>query len=92
MWHLKQNYGLFGGNFETDSYERVEFQVRGSPHEHSFLRNENAPEFDVTNEESMERCVQMIDTFLTCKYDEPLHAIFKASSHSNVQQRKKKSK
>ena len=46
MWLLKQNDSTFGNYIVEDSYKRVEFQNRGSTHEHIFLWLKDAPNFD----------------------------------------------
>lgn len=53
-----------------ESFERVEFQQRGSPHEHKMLWLKNAPLFDPGNiRESTKICIEFIDRFITCEYD-----------------------
>lgn len=65
---IEDKNGPFGENFVTDSYQRREFQCRGSVHTHNLLCNNNAPVYDETNIQSVD-CIKFIDKFITCKYD-----------------------
>ena len=69
MKYLKSNNGPFSNYIVTDSYERVEFQVRGSPHEHIFLWLTGAPIYKNTDQ-SRADCIKFIDKFITCRYEE----------------------
>ncbi|XP_035223419.1 uncharacterized protein LOC118196128 [Stegodyphus dumicola] len=66
---LNRDNSVFDEYLIEDSYERVEFQVRGSPHEHIFFWIKDAPIYDPTNCESVKECIQFIDRFIACKYD-----------------------
>lgn len=68
MMFLKENESIFHDYKVEDSYSRVEFQVRGSPHEHIFLWLKNAPLYN-KDAESVERCTTFIDKFITCQHD-----------------------
>lgn len=46
MWLLRQKNSVFGEHVLEDSYQRVEFQQRGSPHEHMLLWLKNSPKYD----------------------------------------------
>lgn len=50
--------------------ERVEFQARGSPHEHIFIWLKNAPVLNLNDPYSKDICIEFIDTFITCLRDE----------------------
>ncbi|GBM80454.1 ATP-dependent DNA helicase PIF1 [Araneus ventricosus] len=67
---LKEEGSLFGKNIVEDSYERVEFQQRGSRHEHIFLWLKNPPIYDSSNSDSIQACTDFIDQFITCEYKE----------------------
>lgn len=69
MLYLKQVDGPFKEFYVEDSYERVEFQMRGSPHEHIFLWLKCALSYKSDDENSINKCVEFIDKFLTCNYD-----------------------
>ncbi|CAH0384546.1 unnamed protein product [Bemisia tabaci] len=71
MWYLRQADGLFGSEYRVeDSYERVEFQQRGSPHEHIFLWLKNAPLYNPEDQTSVRKVVDFINTFITCAHEE----------------------
>ncbi|XP_031637004.1 uncharacterized protein LOC116349612 [Contarinia nasturtii] len=54
----------------------VEFQMRGSPHEHIIIWLDGAPFLDMDNlEESEKECIKFIDKFITCKNDESIPVI-----------------
>jgi PIF1-like helicase/Helitron helicase-like domain at N-terminus/OTU-like cysteine protease/Helicase len=67
---LQSPDGPFGLHYVVDSYERVEFQLRGSPHEHCMLYLKNAPVYEEDNIETQQIVVDFIDTYITCHYDE----------------------
>ncbi|XP_026470005.1 uncharacterized protein LOC113373956 [Ctenocephalides felis] len=70
MWMLRQANSIFGEYEVIDSYERVEFQQRGSPHEHILLWLNNAPKYDSNcNESNNNTFIDFIDRFITCKND-----------------------
>ena len=70
MKYIKSNHGPFEEYNVIDSYERVEFQMRGSPHEHMFLWLNKAPEYSPDDSTSINECTAFIDRFITCEYDE----------------------
>lgn len=70
MMLLKEEGSIFGKFIVEDSYERVEFQQRGSPHEHIFLWLKDSPVYDLNTPESIETCIAFIDEFITCEYKE----------------------
>lgn len=76
MWLLRQNQSIFGEYVLVDSYERVEFQQRGSPHEHILLWLKNPPTYDQNddnydnNGNGNDKLINFIDQFLTCKNNE----------------------
>ena len=62
---LKQKNCLFGKYQVEDTFEKVEFQARGSAHEHIFLWLKDAPTYvPHSNNESL---IEFIDNFLTCE-------------------------
>lgn len=67
---LQQENCLFEPYTVSDYYLRVEFQMRGSPHVHIFLWLKNAPVYHMNNHISKELCIQFIDLFISCFYDE----------------------
>ncbi|XP_055856560.1 uncharacterized protein LOC129919626 isoform X2 [Episyrphus balteatus] len=71
MKYIKSKNGPFNEFEVLDSYQRVEFQMRGSPHEHMFLWLKNAPVYKLNDEESKSRCTSFIDRFITCE-DNPI--------------------
>jgi len=62
---MKKPGGIFGSNFVTTYYWRVEFQQRGSPHTHGMFWLKDAPKVDFNNEESMSSVIAFIDQFVT---------------------------
>ncbi|XP_026475405.1 uncharacterized protein LOC113380264 [Ctenocephalides felis] len=68
MWLLRQEDSIFGCHKVVDSYERVEFQQRGSPHEHILLWLQDAPKYQADSNQN-NNFIEFIDKFLTCKYD-----------------------
>ncbi|XP_055845331.1 uncharacterized protein LOC129911529 [Episyrphus balteatus] len=67
MKYIKSKNGPFKEFEVLDSYQRVEFQMRGSPHEHMFLWLKNAPVYKLNDEERKSRCTSFIDRFITCE-------------------------
>jgi len=61
---MKRPGGIFGSNFVTTYYWRIEFQQRGSPHIHGMFWLKDAPEVDFNNEESMSSVIAFIDQFV----------------------------
>lgn len=59
---LRENEIIFRQYTVEDSYSRVAFQMRGSPHEHIFLWSKDAPSYSKDDAESIERCVPFIDS------------------------------
>ena len=76
---MKQNGSFFGNYLVEDNYSRVEFQMRGSPHEHIFLWLKGAPIYDSSDKTTVDKCLKFIDNFITCEYDanNPLIALQK---------------
>lgn len=59
MKYIKKEGSIFESYRVKDSYERVEFQMRESPHEHIMLWVDGAPFFDLDNsEESGKNCIE----------------------------------
>lgn len=55
-----------GAYLIIDSYIRVEFQHRGSPHVHCLLWIRNAPKYNSEDPQSKEQCIEFIDQLTTC--------------------------
>lgn len=55
-----------GAYLVIDSYIRVEFQHRGSPHVHCLLWLRDAPKYNSDDPQSRERVIEFIDQFITC--------------------------
>ena len=51
-----------------DSFVRVEFQQRGSPHVHVLLWTENAPKYEIDKNEDI---VDFVDRYVSCSSDVP---------------------
>lgn len=67
---IKSKNSIFGKYFIVDSYERVESQKRGSPHEHIMVWAHGAPVLDLDNiQESEKKCIEFVNEFITCKND-----------------------
>ena len=62
---LKLENGPLGEHKIKDSYCRVEFQHRGSPHIHALLWLDNAPVFDETVPQSRLNCEAFLDKIVT---------------------------
>ena len=69
MQLLKKQNSIFKGFRVTNTYERVEFQMRGSPHAHTFLWIDEIPVCNLEDAMSLQKCVAFIDEFITCRYD-----------------------
>jgi len=67
MTFLKTKSGIFGCHNVIDSFEKVEFQSRGSAHEHILLWCENVPSY-VSNTAN-KSLISFIDQHVTCKND-----------------------
>ena len=66
LWEiLSAPCGPFQGYELQDKYVRVEFQARGSPHIHALLWLKNAPKYDKDKPESIEKCTEFIDKFIS---------------------------
>lgn len=74
---LKSQFGPFQNNWVIDSYQRVEFQQRGSPHEHIFLWCKDSPQYDGNDEKNNKVCIEFINKYITCRYekDNPLMSL-----------------
>jgi len=62
---IKANDGPFGKYQIIDTYIRIEFQQRGSPHVHCLLWLKDAPIYDQKCQLQNERCIAFIDQFIT---------------------------
>jgi len=67
---LESKQGIFSKNKLTDYFTRLEFQARGSPHSHGLYWLENSPEYIPGDEESVQKCCQFIDEYITCERNE----------------------
>ena len=62
---LKSPYSPF--SILTTSFDRVEFQHRGSPHIHGLLWIKNAPHYDKDTDKDI---IQYIDSIISCSFNE----------------------
>ena len=62
---LKPKAGLFAPYEMTDYFNRLEFQMRGSPHSHGLYWIKDAPVYVDHDEESEARCAAFIDEYIT---------------------------
>uniref|UniRef100_A0A8D8UR91 ATP-dependent DNA helicase n=1 Tax=Cacopsylla melanoneura TaxID=428564 RepID=A0A8D8UR91_9HEMI len=67
---IRTSNSIFKTYIVEETYERTEFQVRGSPHLHCFLWLRDAPKFDIDELDSLEKVVEFIDEFITCQFDD----------------------
>uniref|UniRef100_A0A8D8XYD7 ATP-dependent DNA helicase n=1 Tax=Cacopsylla melanoneura TaxID=428564 RepID=A0A8D8XYD7_9HEMI len=67
---IKAPFSIFEEYSVADSFQRVEWQVRGSPHEHLFLWLENSPKLVVDQPSSYQEVVEFIDRFITCEHND----------------------
>uniref|UniRef100_A0A8D9E244 ATP-dependent DNA helicase n=1 Tax=Cacopsylla melanoneura TaxID=428564 RepID=A0A8D9E244_9HEMI len=61
--------GPFAEHNVVDSFERREFQARGSVHTHNLLYCNKSPVYDKDRPESVTECCDFIDKFVVCTYD-----------------------
>ena len=54
---IDEKNSFFENFLVEDSYSRVEFQMRGSPHEHIFLWLKGAPSHDSADSKTSESCI-----------------------------------
>ena len=66
---IRSQNGPFGIYRVRETYIRVEFQSRGSPHVHCLLWLDGCPVYDQNIVESTESCVSFIDHFITCSVE-----------------------
>lgn len=66
---IQKNNSVFGEHTVEDYRSRVEFQMRGSPHEHMLLWLKDAPIYNGLPNRTSD-CISFIDNFITCEYDE----------------------
>lgn len=62
--------GPFGEYKVVQSYYRIEFQHRGSPHVHLVVWLEGAPKFDAHNPHTFEAVVSFVDKFISTSSDD----------------------
>ena len=90
---IKSENTIFGEHNVHDSYQRVEFQMRGSPHEHMFLWLEDAPKYDASDPESLESVISFVDKYITCDNDEnDPYIYFQKHKHTHACHKGKKNK
>ncbi|EDS27530.1 conserved hypothetical protein [Culex quinquefasciatus] len=70
MKAIKNPDGIFPGLTLIDSFERREFQQRGSPHDHDLFWFNEAPIFDPEDPETWPAVEEFVDRYITCEYDE----------------------
>lgn len=79
---LRKEISIFRSYQIVDSYERVEIQKRGSPHEHKMLWLKDAPKLDMNNFiESNDKIVEFVNKFITCKNDRSISYITYQDHH-----------
>ncbi|PJE78258.1 ATP-dependent RecD-like DNA helicase [invertebrate metagenome] len=61
---LKSEHAPIGS--VTDTFQRIEFQNRGSPHVHMMIWTENAPKYNIDSEEDI---IRYVDKYVTCSLD-----------------------
>lgn len=84
MLLLRQKNSIFGNYVVEDSYERVEFQQRGSPHEHILLWLKDAPTFQ-EKDSNNDVLINFIDKFVTCENDKSNPYVkFQIHKHSHT--------
>ena len=81
---LKSPDGPFGEHHVEHFSCRKEAQQRGSTHNHDLYWNKNGPVFDKDNPESIKRCEEFIDKFITCKKDETLGDLMNVQYHKHT--------
>lgn len=62
--------GIFAPYTLMDFFNRMEFQMRGSPHLHGIYWIKNAPKYKEGDEESKRLCIEFIDQLITCERSE----------------------
>ncbi|XP_069109182.1 uncharacterized protein [Argopecten irradians] len=50
----------------TDTFQRIEFQNRGSPHVHMMIWTDDAPKYNIDSEQDI---IQYVDNHVTCSLD-----------------------
>lgn len=67
---LKKINGPFGKfNYVDDMVQKDEVQQKGNLHRHMVCWLKDAPRFNPEDSKSEKRCVEFIDTFMTCRLD-----------------------
>ena len=61
---INSQVGIFSRHKITDSYYRVEYQQRGSPHVHMLLWMDGAPLLDLHDTTSFQKCIEFIDKYI----------------------------
>jgi len=67
---LESEKGIFSKNKISDYFTPLEFQARGSPQSHGLYWLENSPEYIPGDDESIQKCCQFIDEYITCERNE----------------------
>ena len=80
---LKRKDGVFKDNNLEDYILRTEFQNRGSPHNHGLFYLENTPRYIKGDKKSHDRCVEFIDKYITCKYDDSIPELMQYQNHKH---------
>ncbi|XP_021964938.1 uncharacterized protein LOC110860191 [Folsomia candida] len=66
---LLHSNGIFKEHPVVDSFTRIEFQHRGSPHMHGLFWLKNSPKYNEDSPESVTECEAFIDKYISCKVD-----------------------
>ena len=64
---FKKEQGIFHPYECQDYFNRLEFQMRGSPHLHGMYWIKDAPIYQEGDDQSERDCIEFIDKFITCE-------------------------
>ncbi|XP_033756117.1 uncharacterized protein LOC117338862 [Pecten maximus] len=83
---LKSEHAPIGS--VTDTFQRIEFQNRGSPHVHMMIWTENAPKYNIDSEEDI---IRYVDKHVTCSLavDDDMQEFIKMQVHKHSKTCKK---
>ena len=82
LFHVLQHpKGPFNDHPITDTYVRVEFQHRGSPHVHCLLWLNNAPIYEKDDSNSINNCLKFINKYITTNSDNIDETLIQLQTH-----------
>lgn len=84
---LLNKEGIFKDHPIMDSFSRIEFQHRGSPHMHGLFWLKDSPKFDEHDPDSFGRCAGFIDKYISCEAEVD-GVIHQGHKHTNCCERK----